>query len=300
MRRQLAAIAFCWLWICSVQHVAHAGACVGGADTVQQHYSPQEASLLRQLAAIRRQQQTRQCSPTSLGGFFNPCRDLANRASLAARQLEQLRSRAPRDGNPRPQSTPKGCQPEHKRKSSPSRNGQIQRFVKGTLLFCVRLEDGYFFPSPNSQFLDYRGVQDQLERCRSICTTNEMEVFVLEDPRLDRTEMTSWRDGKSYGNLPTAFRYRELSRVVRCDFHTYHMAQATAKARSLETPAVKDEGLVPSPTLVTKPAAAASLRATTDNAHPERRSIRVVLPFVIDAPEPQQTITLDDGRREIR
>ncbi len=53
--------------------------------------------------------------------------------------------------------------------------------IKNTMLFCVRVTDGYFFPAPNSQFVGVDHVKN-----------------TLDDMALESEVMASVKDGRSY------------------------------------------------------------------------------------------------------
>ncbi len=228
--------------------------------------------LLRQLSAIRALERQRQCSSeTARSGVFNACRDLAQRRSAVERQIAAspsgggrdlsalrarmralqcstaARSRAERTERrsvSRPSSKSSASSRSSSKSSASSRSssrGSAPRFSSsGTLLFCVRLADGYYFPAPNSQFVGTDQVENTADRCRFICESEAMDVYVLREPSLETPEMISTTTGKPYKDLPAAFRYREKATFNRCNFARYHQYARLLRAQSATVSSMKD------------------------------------------------------------
>ncbi len=131
--------------------------------------------------------------------------------------------------------------------------------VKNTMLFCVRVTDGYFFPAPNSQFVGVDHVKNTLDRCRFICGNKDVEVYTLDDMALESEEMASVKDGRSYKDLPAAFAYRDAPHFKGCDFGRYHRHVNEARARSV-TPYNMDDAIIPLPSPRPTPPAVAAHR----------------------------------------
>ncbi|MER8422610.1 DUF2865 domain-containing protein [Mesorhizobium sp. M1403] len=72
---------------------------------------------------------------------------------------------------------------------------------------CVRTCDGYFFPMSNAASLgDFE--RDQ-KNCESSCPGTEMQVFYTRGMNDDSASMTSSVTGRPYGELPTAYLYKQ-------------------------------------------------------------------------------------------
>jgi hypothetical protein len=72
---------------------------------------------------------------------------------------------------------------------------------------CVRTCDGYFFPMSNAASLgDFE--RDQ-KNCESACPGTEMQVFYTRGMNDDSASMTSSATGRPYGELPTAYLYKQ-------------------------------------------------------------------------------------------
>ena len=158
--------------------------------------------------------------------------------------------------------------------------------VKNTMLFCVRVTDGYFFPAPNSQFVGVDHVENSLDRCRFICGTKDIEVYKLDEVALASEEMSSVESGRSYKDLPTAFEYRDAPHFKGCDFQRYYERVNELRARSV-TPDNMDDAIIPLPTARPASWAVASASAeelnsgidpiTTSDTFLPRRNVRVIL-----------------------
>ncbi len=206
--------------------------------------------------------------------IFNPCRNLAKRRTGVQAQIARAGRKA--GGNTaalRANFKATGCTSGEKRKETPLANSAGERrqettranpdrmaSVKNTMLFCVRVTDGYFFPAPNSQFVGMDHVENTLDRCRFICGTEDVEVYTLDDIALESEEMASVKDGRSYKDLPDAFAYRDAPHFKGCDFGRYHRQVNEARARSV-TPYNMDDAIIPLPSPRPTPPAVASAQA---------------------------------------
>ena len=213
--------------------------------------SPEVAQLNKQLAAISALQRQRKCTSSSSGGLFNACGDLANRKANVQRQIQNAsRSTsffgARKDSGIRARMVSLGCatkEPKRQDKSTWSSG------LPGgnAMLFCVRLSDGYFFPTPNSQFVsrddDYKNT---LDRCQYICDDRNMDVYSLSDISLESEEMTSVQTHQSYKDLPSAFAYRDSPQFSACNAQRYTERVAEARARTV-TPTDMSNAIIPLP-----------------------------------------------------
>ena len=105
-----------------------------------------------------------------------------------------------------------------------------------SMLFCVRLSDGYFFPAPKSQF-----VQAAMSRIWSIsaATSATMPASTCtrsSDPSLETEKMVALDTRKPYKDLPAAFKYRDDANFKACDVKRYYQRVAELRARTV-TPA---------------------------------------------------------------
>jgi Protein of unknown function (DUF2865) len=197
--------------------------------------NPTVKMLQRQLSALRAIERGRGCKPgKSEGGFFNACRDVGMKigevqqelslASSADRECKALASTAqrPKAVNVLSAATPARTGP------AIDRPKKVPGFKNG-LQYCVRLSDGYYFPTPNSQFGQKGGTDAALIQCRMICDTNDMAVYV-NDQNEESAEMVSVQTGQTYADLTTAYDYHGDGEFKRCNWNGY-----VAKVASLMT-----------------------------------------------------------------
>ncbi|PSJ55987.1 hypothetical protein C7I84_21885 [Mesorhizobium ephedrae] len=216
--------------------------------------SAQSVALSKQLSAIQALERKRQCSSRGTGGLFNPCADLANRKADVQRQL--ARSQGGNQAALRARIAALGCGKPQQRKerrevveasvkrAAPARSGPS--IDTGVMLFCVRVEDGYFFPVPGSQFIDSRDYKQAVDQCSYICRGSQTSVYRLDDPELETEEMISVDTGRPYRELPTAFAYRNRTGFEACDFQGYHRRVNEARARTV-TPFNMKNAVIPLP-----------------------------------------------------
>jgi len=94
---------------------------------------------------------------------------------------------------------------------------------------CVRLSDGYYFPSPNSGYGRERDMDKIAVQCKFICEDAEMDVYRMTGAERIADEMVSLTTGKRYADLPGAGAYRVAVPVRTCNMARYYK---TALARS--------------------------------------------------------------------
>lgn len=241
--------------------VAHADVCsslraqLSGSGRVVKN-TPAIQQLNKQLAAIRAMERKRGCGASNLGGFFNACGSLANQRGDVQRKIAAASGRSSggflgrsSDWEVRMRLASLGCSAEQPRKPRVVRwDGQARLPGGNSMLFCVRLSDGYYFPTPNSQFVaktdDYKTT---LDRCQFICDDKQMDVYTLDDIGLESEEMRSVSTGKSYRELSSALAYREATEFKACDGQRYWRRVDEARARTV-TPADMSNAIIPLPT----------------------------------------------------
>lgn len=151
------------------------------------------------------------------------------------------------------------------------------------MFFCVRQEDGYYFPASNSQFVGTDYAASLLDRCKYICKTQNIDLYVLDDPAKETEEMVSVSKGLPYKDLPFAFRYRDAAKFAACDFRDYHHRVALVRANAATTLATYKNVNMPVPDPRPEigyagevPPAAATGMAQEDPM--DSRRIRIILP----------------------
>jgi len=209
------------------------------------------AQLRRQDAALRQLELRSQCmsAKASRGGLFNSCRGLAGRRKEVQKQIAEVRG-AGRGSSAALAAKYRalGCAASARKRTQQRAAERGQKHaarpripsLKHTMLFCVRLSDGYYFPAPNSQFVGLDRAYDSLKRCQFICETAAMDVYALEDMSLETAEMVSVRSGGTYSELSVAFRYRGTDKFKACNFARYYERARQERARHATVANLKD------------------------------------------------------------
>ncbi len=188
--------------------------------------------LQRQLSALRSIERARGCQSGDRSGFFNACREVAMKISEVQQQLgattqTHCGSARVRDSGrvATVRSVQRAAQPRTAVKQASVRPAALapkkRRGPKNALQFCVRLSDGYYFPTPNSQYGQKGGTETALAQCRMICETEAMAVYVLNDHRDESADMVSVTTGQSYADLPAAYDYHGGGEFQRCNWNGY-------------------------------------------------------------------------------
>lgn len=220
----------------------------------QSSRNPEVVQLNRQLSAIRAMQRQRGCSGGE-SGFFSSCGGLNSQAAQVRNKIASASRSggyfggAGRTSAIRARMDALGCGTgEARRKQQVVRWDGSARLPGGNaMLFCVRQSDGYFFPTPNSQFVgkddDYKTT---LDRCQYICDDKGMDIYTLYDLGQESEEMRSVSNGKAYKDLPAAFAYREAADFKSCDLQRYYRRVDEARARTV-TPTDLSNAIIPLP-----------------------------------------------------
>lgn len=212
--------------------------------------NPAVKMLQRQLSALRAIQRGRGCKPgESGGGLFNACREVGMKIAEVQQELRaasatdrecRAESRAAASGIKRPKAT-NASSPAGLARTGPSADEKPKKVLgaRKSLQFCVRLSDGYYFPTPNSQFSQKGGTDAALVQCRMICDTNDMAVYV-NDQNDEAPEMVSATTGQPYADLPTAYDYHGEGEFKRCDWNGYVAKVAQLHAARKRPKQLKD------------------------------------------------------------
>ncbi|UVK56587.1 DUF2865 domain-containing protein [Mesorhizobium sp. AR02] len=252
--------------------------------------SPELAQLRRQLAAIQGLERQRRCTAQSAtGGFFNACADLArNRTEV----LRQIAAGSGRDVSGRFAAL--GCTSGAKDQRPASKTQSTAggaTYAGNTMLFCVRLSDGYFFPAPKSQFAGSDDVKDMADQCRYICDDPAVDLYTLSDASLETEKMVALDTRKPYTELPSAFRYRDDANFKACDVKRYYQRVAELRARTV-TPTNMTNAIIPLPqskpdvgsvAAIPQSGTEAAGAAQEQSIEASRRPVRVVGPAFFPA-----------------
>lgn len=101
--------------------------------------------------------------------------------------------------------------------------------TRDLVLYCVRPSDGYYFPTPHSQYLERDQTDAALDRCRFICRDPEMRLFTLPGRDIESRELVSLEGGEPYRELANAYAYRESRDFKSCDHQRYHAMVETMR-----------------------------------------------------------------------
>ncbi|WP_275787655.1 DUF2865 domain-containing protein [Pararhizobium gei] len=241
--------------------------------------NPEVMRLERQIAANRSFQVKYGCA--MFASFA--CREISGRIAQASSRLVALSSAAPLRICERP-ATAKRID-RHRIVSMPQRRASVltRRITpavvetqSGIETRCVRLSDGYYFPTPNS---GYNAAKDRdviLAQCRFICDDPAMDVYRVSGPDGNADDMVSVVSGIRYADLPSAGAYRSAPRLKACDMNRFYktvMARTPAVAASVarDVPEKRPADLMTVAVLDN-----VGLRGTTGFLPPPTRRVRIV------------------------
>jgi hypothetical protein len=171
------------------------------------------------------------------------CADGARQTLTRSWRLEESGSSAVTSS--RDCSTARTTQPR-KRSARDARRGQSY-VSNGTMVYCVRPRDGYFFPTPHSQFGGEKDMATTIDMCRAICADPAMDVYALHDPSLETDSMVSLTSGVPYLELNAAHAFREQADFKGCDMQRYFRALDRARAKAVK-PGDLGDTIIPTPT----------------------------------------------------
>lgn len=249
--------------------------------------SPELAQLRRQLAAIQGLERLRRCTgQTARGGFFNACADLARNRTDVQRQMAAASSSGRGISALEARFVALGCTAKAQRPSPKAQSaaGQSLGAAAGgnSMLFCVRLSDGYFFPAPKSQFAGSDDIEDMADQCRYICDDPGVDLYTLNDISQETEKMVALDTRKPYTDLPAAFRYRDDASFKACDLKRYYQRVAESRARTV-TPTNMTNAIIPLP-----------------SAKPDLGSVAAIPASGAEAPGAAQHPSMKAGKRPVR
>lgn len=185
-------------------------------------------------------------------------------------------------------------QPENSRSNRGSGRYSVPSGRYRTL--CVRTCDGYYFPiSTASNPSDFG--RDQAN-CQSSCPGTEVQIY-YHRPSEESEAMVSSLDGRSYGDLPSAWLYKQPDTDSPAGCSCNRQQQHEATAYSAATSSVQTEPLKAHPGSkpdFTDAPKTLSVPSKEDNttALREKRKIRVVGPLFLPDPEEAAGLPVPD------
>ncbi|KQS65398.1 hypothetical protein ASG39_09170 [Rhizobium sp. Leaf371] len=233
-----------------------------------------EATRLQRQVASNSVMARRHGCDVGNGGFA--CREVAGRIAQARTALAALPSacksdlRAVRETASRPK-------PKRIVRQPVKAEVAATRATTSQATLCVRLSDGYYFPTPNSGFQALPASTENLAaQCRTICDTADMDVFRQPRENGEPADMISLTSGTRYGDLDVAGLYRKAAEARACDMSRIAPAASTsnAAARTLPDPILKQAPTV----LATALFQDIGLRGTRTDIPKLPRKVRMVGP----------------------
>jgi len=195
--------------------------------------SPELAQLRRQLAPSR-------ASKGSAGARAKRGRRVLQRLRRLARTGRGCNARSParkfRQGYVRSPGTARrsrlrACGQAAKATSASESAGAM--LGSNSMLFCVRLSDGYFFPAPKSQFAQAGRCQGHGRQCRYICDDAGVDLYMLGGSQSRTEEMVALETPNPTRTFRRAFKYRDDANFRACDLKRFYQRVAdSGHARS--------------------------------------------------------------------
>lgn len=193
--------------------------------------SPAVKMLQRQLSALRSIERGRGCKPGDVGGgLFNACREVGMKINEVQQELRataaannECKAEARTGRIAKAPTRPKSMNASAAGDARSIPGDDVPRKVRGAknaLQYCVRLSDGYYFPTPNSQYNQKGGTDAALSQCKMICKTDAMAVYTI-DQNEEAADMVSVLTGEVYADLATAYDYHGEGKFERCDWNGY-------------------------------------------------------------------------------
>ncbi len=247
--------------------------------TAQAAGNAEIARLQRQIAANRAFETKYSCATRSTFA----CREIAGRIAQTSARLASLSAAARPESEPRPvvaERTPvKRQNSGHISARTMAAAYALPRNKTKIETRCVRLSDGYYFPTPNSGYNTADDMQAIAGQCKFICDDPSMDVFRMTGTDRNADDMVSVTTGLRYADLPNAGAYRAASPLKTCDMARFY------KTVLAKTPATAGENMEIAGVETGETAVAAidqvllgdvGLRGSTTFVPPPARKVRVV------------------------
>ncbi|HTO31902.1 MAG TPA: DUF2865 domain-containing protein [Pararhizobium sp.] len=184
--------------------------------------NPEIMRLQRQIAANRAFEVKYSCAMRS--SFA--CREIAKRIAQTSVRLASL-SVAPRQSDQQQSAVARNLQAKRQMSARISARTMaaaysLPRSKAKIETRCVRLSDGYYFPTPNSGYNTADDMQAIAGQCKFICDDPSMDVFRMTGTDRNTDEMVSVTTGLRYADLPNAGAYRAVSPLKTCDMAKFY------------------------------------------------------------------------------
>lgn len=176
--------------------------------------NPETSRLQRQIAANRAFLVKYNCA----AGATFACREIAGRIAETSARLARL------SGGEQVCAKPVIAERAPARRAQPA---AARTTTAGYALAakietrCVRLSDGYSFPTPNSGYNTGSDMDAIAAQCKFICDDPAMDVYRMTSAG-NTDEMISVTTGATYSELPHAGAYRTASPLKTCDMNRFY------------------------------------------------------------------------------
>jgi hypothetical protein len=204
------------------------GAQAASCSPVRASGNPEILRLQRQIAANRAFQVKYNCA----AGATFACREIAGRIAETSARLVRL-SGGERQVCAKPVFAER---PPARRMQTAAARDATGGYVLAAKIEtrCVRLSDGYSFPTPNSGYSTAGDVDAIVAQCKFICDDPAMDVYKISGADRNTDEMISVTTGERYAQLPRAGAYRTASPLKTCDVNRFYKT-VLAKTSAADT-----------------------------------------------------------------
>ncbi len=260
------AAAFWTLMVCV------SGVEAGGCSAIRASGNPEMSRLQRQIAANRAFQVKYNCA----AGANFVCREIAGRIAETNARLESLSGVSQQVC-----ARPAVAERAPVRRIQPTARGTAAGYgLKAKIeTRCVRLSDGYSFPTPNSGYNSASDLEAISAQCKFICDDPAMDVYRITSADRNTDEMISVTTGARYAELPHAGAYRTASPLKTCDMNRFYksvLAKTPVIHTALSNAEASGSQMAEDAVMTVALLGDAGLRGTTSFVPAPPRKIRIV------------------------
>ncbi|WP_455269310.1 DUF2865 domain-containing protein [Rhizobium herbae] len=235
--------------------------------------SPEISRLQRQIAANRAFQVKYSCDAKATFA----CREIAGRiaqtnariASLSGASQQVCARQAVAERAPAGRSVAAASR-------SATAGYALRRISAKIETRCVRLSDGYSFPTPNSGYNTTSDMEAIAAQCKFICDDPAMDVYRITSADRNTDEMISVTTGARYAELPNAGTYRTASPLKTCDMNRFYKTVLAKTPAAADAPISNVENVQPVEALNVALLEDVGLRGTASFVQPQTRKVRIV------------------------
>ncbi|WP_426230978.1 DUF2865 domain-containing protein [Pararhizobium sp. DWP3-4] len=234
--------------------------------------SPEIARLQRQIAANRAFQVKYSCAAVS--SFA--CREITGRIAQASTRLASLSGAQGRSCKPIVADRTQGRRSAIAATRGLATGYALPRISARMETRCVRLSDGYSFPTPNSGYNTASDVEAISAQCKFICADPAMDVYRMTSTDRNTDEMISVTTGARYAQLPNTGVYRMVASLKTCDINRFYKTVLAKMPPAADASSSNAESVQPVEALNVALLGNVGLRGTSSFVQPPARKVRVV------------------------